>query len=39
MKSIYFIKILFSKLEEPNKLKIVKYNKRLQNILNINLIN
>ena len=39
IKSIYFIKIIFSLLEEEIKLKIVKYNKSLQNIININIIN
>ena len=39
IKSSYFIKNMLSNLEEGNKLKAVKYNKRLQNNLDINLIN
>ena len=39
IQSNYFIKIILSYLEEINKLKITKYNKRLQNYLNISLIN
>ena len=39
IKSSYFVKNLFSNLEEGNKLKVVKYNKRLQNNLDINLFN
>ena len=39
IKSIYFTKILFSYLYEGNKLDIVKHNKRLQKIININNIN
>ena len=33
------IKILFSHLDEKIKLKTIKYNKKLQNIIDINLIN
>ena len=36
IKSSYFIKNCFSNLEERNRLKLVKYNKRLQNNLDIN---
>ena len=39
IKSSYIVKKLFSNLEERNKLKLSKYNKRLQNIMNISLIN
>ena len=39
IKSSYFIKNMLSNLEEGNKLKAVKYNKRLQNNLDINLFN
>ena len=35
IKSSYFIKNMLSNLEEGNKLKAVKYNKRLQNNLDI----
>ena len=39
IKSLYFIKKLFSRVDERKKLKVVKYNKRLQNNIDINLIN
>jgi len=39
IKSSYFIIILFSHLSEEIKLKIVKYNKNYQHLLNIKLIN
>ena len=39
IKSVYFIKLLFSFVKEKNKLKIVKYNKSLQKNININIIN
>ena len=39
IKSIYFIKMVFSKIDEKQKLNLIKYNKSLQNILSINLIN
>ena len=39
IKSTYFIDIIFSYLEEKQKLKLVKINKGLQNFLNINIIN
>ena len=38
-KSIYFIKRLFTFVDEKNKLDIIKYNKNMQNILDICLIN
>ena len=38
-KSSFFVKIIFSLLDEKTKLKLVKYNKSLQNNININLIN
>ena len=38
-KSIYFIKKLFNFIDEKNKLDIIKYNKNIQNILDISLIN
>ena len=39
IKSQYFIKLIFSFINETGKLILVKYNKRIQNIININLIN
>ena len=39
IKSIYFIRILFSHIIEKQKLKVVKYNKSLQKNLNISLNN
>ena len=39
IKSIYFVKYIFTYLNEETKLEIIKYNKYLQNILNIKLIN
>ena len=39
IKSTYFTKILFLYLEEKQKLKLVKYNKSLQKIFDINIIN
>ena len=39
IKSSYFTFMLFSYLNEGTKLKIVLYNKRLQKLLDINLIN
>ena len=38
-KSIYFIKRLFTLVDEKNKLNIIKYNKNMQNIMDINLTN
>ena len=39
IKSIYIYRIIFSFLEECTKLKFIKYNKKIQNDLNISLIN
>ena len=39
IKSSYFTRIIFSFLEEGNKLKVLKYNKYLQKEMNISLIN
>ena len=39
IKSSFFIKLFFSFLDEKTKLKLMKYNKSLQNIIDINLIN
>ena len=39
IKSVYFLKNLFGIVEEILKLKVVKYNKGLQNNINVNLIN
>ena len=39
IKSKYIIQFIFSYLTENTKLEIIKYNKHLQNILNIKLIN
>ena len=39
IKSIYFSRILFSHLDEKIKLKVIKYNKKLQNDIDIKLIN
>ena len=39
MKSLYFLKIMFSHRTERNKLKIIKYNKNLKNKIDIYLIN
>ena len=39
IKSIFFTRILFSTLEEKIKLDIIKYNKNLQNMLSLTLIN
>ena len=39
IKSIFFIKFLFSHIYEEIKLKLIKYNKKIQNNLNIGLIN
>ena len=38
IKSLYFLRILFKHLNEPTKLRIVKYNKNIQNIIQINII-
>ena len=39
MKSVFFSRILFSHLDEKIKLKIIKYNKKLKNKIDIKLIN
>ena len=39
IKSQYFIKFLFDYLEERIKLKLIKYNKSLQETMDIKLIN
>ena len=39
IKSIYFIRMFFSFIEEGRKLGIIKYNKKLKNSINIYLIN
>ena len=39
IKSNNIIKLIFSFVFESNKLKIIKYNKKLQNILNIGIGN
>ena len=39
IKSQFFMKILFGIIEERNKLKLIKYNKNLQNLFEINLMN
>ena len=38
IKSIYFIKLIFSYLDEGIKLQIIKCNKSLKNQLNINIL-
>ena len=39
IKSVFFQRIVFSKLNDERKLKLVKYNKSFQNRLNINILN
>ena len=39
IKSSYFIKIIFSFIDEKRKLKLIKYNKKFQNKLDIHLVN
>ena len=39
IKSFYFIKKIYSFLEERRKLDLIKYNKKIQNSMNISLIN
>ena len=39
IKSTYIIQFIFTYLNEKTKLEIIKYNKHLQNILDIKLIN
>ena len=38
LKSSFFIRNLFSKLKDNKKLELIKYNKNLQNTVNVNLI-
>ena len=38
IKSLYFIKIFFSYVDEEQKLRLIKYNKSLQDNININII-
>ena len=39
IKSVYFIRLIFSYVDERQKLKIIKYNKNLQKNINIKIIN
>jgi len=39
IKSKFFLRMLFSTLDERSKLKLVQYNKRLQKEININIVN
>ena len=39
VKSSYFIRIIFSFIDEKRKLKLIKYNKILQENMNISLVN
>ena len=39
VKTLFFIRLLFSCVDEKQKLELIKYNKNIQDILNINLIN
>ena len=39
VKSSYFIKIIFSFMDEKQKLKILKFNKYIQNIIDISITN
>ena len=39
IRSLYILKKVFFNLFEKRKLKAIKYSKRLQNIMNINLMN
>ncbi len=39
IKSLYFINIVFTNIEERKKLVMIKYNKKLQNIIKINILN
>ena len=39
IKSYYITKIIFTFMDEKQKLKIIKYNKSLQKNININIIN
>ena len=39
IKSLFFIKKIFSYLDEERKLKLIKYNKKKQDLIEINLFN
>ena len=39
VKSIYFLRLIFSFVDEKQKLELIKYNKNLQENMNITLIN
>ena len=39
IKSIYFTKVVFQLLKERVQLQLIRYNKKLQNLININLFN
>ena len=39
IKSIFFIRIIFSYIDEKRKLDTIKYNKNLQTLINVNIIN
>ena len=39
IKSFYFLRVLFSFIDEKQKLELIKYNKRFKEIINISLIN
>ena len=39
IKSIFFIRLLFSTISQKHKLNMIKYNKKLQKLVDINLMN
>ena len=39
IKASYFLRVLFSFIDEKQKLKLIKYKKSLQEIMNISLVN
>ena len=39
IKSLYIIKVIFFYIEEEQKLKLIKYNKRFQKIMDLNIMN
>ena len=39
VKSIFFSSYVFSYIDERKKLNIIKYNKEIQNLINVNIIN
>ena len=39
VKASYFLRVLFSYMDEKQKLELIKYNKSLQENINISLIN